>query len=296
MAGRLLSGPRHWEAEIDQEGYRTYKVVHLVECDIGDCPYTIMLTPGLPVAGSLWNFGTATDVWAFCYPDMRVSIHQEKEGDPVTHYAVEQKFSTRPINRCIENQNDNPLLEPDKISGSFVKYTEERHIDKDGNFITASNFEQFSGPLTEWDNNRPTVCIEQAVGELGLATFAAMVDRVNDNDMWGLPSRCIKLSNASWTRERYGSCNTYFTRRFEFDVNFDTFDRYIPDQGSKVLYGDPSNPSESEQKLDRNDNPVKVMLNGSGQPLTNGAAPIFRHVQMYKEANFLELGIPIFLG
>lgn len=190
------------------------------------------------------------------------------------------------------------------MSGSFVKYTEEIVKDKDGNVIKSSSHELFKGPQIEFDHNRPTIRVEKNVGTLGLATFAEMVDTVNDRKMWGLAARKIKLDNVSWERLLYGTCGFYFKRIFDFSVDFNTFDRAILDEGTKalgdwnpstkvwVVEGDPDNPQDFNTYKDKKGENSRVLLDGSGKPLGADADPSEINVQYYPESNFFTLGIP----
>jgi len=103
--------------------------------------------------------------------------------------------------------------------------------------IKSSSHEQIRGRQVEFDNNKPSVTIRQNVAALGLSTFSQMVDTVNSVPMWGLGTRRIKLSNAPWERKYYGRCHVYYTRTFEFDIDYKTFDRDAVDEGTKVLHG-----------------------------------------------------------
>lgn len=245
MALMLRSGPRTVELGRDKDGHREYKVVYLVESDDGsDGPYAVMNAPGLPAIGVTWNlYAGDGDPWAFCHPDMRVSIHEEKEGEKPAVWRVEQKFSTKPLTRCQDETIEDPLLEPQKISGGTSRFTEEGVWDKDGDLIKNSSHEPIRGPQNEWDADRDIVRIEQNVASLGLATFSGMKNTLNDAPLWGMPARHIKLSSISWERLLYGVCNFYYKRIFEFEVR-DTqangmagFDRRVMDEGTKVIRG-----------------------------------------------------------
>ena len=228
-----------WGGKRDQDGFREFTVSHRVKTtDLLDGPYTVMFASGLPAIGSVWNFGNDLDVWAFCYPDMDVKRHPTiAEGEKGYWWQVDQKFSTKPLSRCQDTQVEDPLLEPQKVSGNFGKFTIEAVYDRFGNLLKSSSHEQLRGRQVEFDNNKPSVTIEQNVASLGLSTFAQMIDTVNDAPMWGLPARCVKLSNAPWSRKVYGQCHYYYTRTFEFDIDYNTFDRSSLDEGTKALHG-----------------------------------------------------------
>ncbi len=328
MAGVIIkpdgvAGHRAWGLDRDDEGHRTYKISHQVQALTTDGPQVVMNTPGLPVIGSIWSFDNDLDSWAFCWPNMKVTPRLPKEKGRI--WDVEQLFSTKPLKRCQDTNIEDPLLEPDRISGSFIKFTEEAVRDKDNNFIMSSSNEQLRGPGVEFDKNRPTVRIEQNVAILGLDVFSPMIDTLNNAPLWGLSARKIKLSNVSWERILFGVCNFYYVRLLEFDINFNTFDRNLLDEGTKVLQGqwdendnwklkkaggaepDPTNPSHFTRYKDKHGENARSILDGAGRPVntkvinalddgfvnTGGPTTIF--VQKYTESNFLTLGIPILL-
>jgi len=132
-----------------------------------------------------------------------------------------------------------------------------------------------------------------------------MVDTVNDSTLWGLSSRKVKLSNVSWTRNTYGLCYVYYTRNFEFDIDFTTFDRVTPDHGLMVLNGkwaddvwqlippsDSTDPRNFIRYKDKHANFAKVFLDGSGKPVGDVADSPDIDIEYYDESNFLTLGIP----
>ena len=322
MAARLISnfspGRVAWEAERDAEGHRIYTIRHRVFTTTSvDGPQVVMNAPGLPLVGSAWNFGNDLDLWAFCTPNMRVIPDQTPGGEPSTYWTVEQVFSTLPRERCQDTTIEDPLLEPQKVSGSFLNFTKEADEDKDGNAILTSSHERVRGTEVEIDEARATVVIEQNVLNLGLETFTPMVNTVNDDTLWNLATRKIKLSRVSWSRKVYGVCTFYYTRRFEFDIDFNTFDREITDVGTKVLNGhweatgwtlDDINSLPPDK--DRPDHFIRVpdrkgeifdsiLLDGDGEPNTTGTPVVIPlatasggSVQFYPESDFLTLDIP----
>jgi hypothetical protein len=292
----------------DEEGHREYKIKHHVRCAAGDGPAIALATSGLPQPGDTWNFDNDSDSWATCKQNATVTPTVSDEVS--RHFEVEQTFSSKgDEKRCKDQQIEDPLLEPQKVSGSFVKYQEEAVKDKDDELIKNPAFESFKGPQIEFDKNRPSVRIEQNVSSLQLATCSQMVDRVNDSTLWGLAARCVKLSNFSWEKKFYGACYAYYTRIFEFDIRFDTFDRDVLNEGTKALNGhwedgvwtldniggsppSSSNPRHFIRVKDAAGENMTVLLSSTGVPLTDGGNPTYTHVEYYKEANFLTLSIP----
>lgn len=303
-----------WGLGRDQEGYREYKLRSRVRVDdVNDGPLTVMGASGLPLVGAIWAFGNESDSFAWCRPD--ASITPVVMDEPHTLWDVEQKFSNKPFNTrghdgCADQSIDDPLTQPMKLSGSFVKYTEQAFYDKDDNRIVNILNIPISGPEVEFDHNRPTVHIEQNVASLDLANICQMIDKLNDNPMWGLDARCVKLSNISWERQAYGTCGFYFIRKFDFDIRFDTFDRHIANMSPLVRKGqwnssgvwvpdflaDATNPQNLIQYHDQTGAAVSVLIDENGDPAISPDMSPDTIVQYYKEADLLTLGIPSSIG
>ena len=297
----------------DKEGQRTYDVDWLVQSLVSDGPVDIMFASGLSVIGTPFTLGNTNDPWAFCTPELKVSRF-DSPNEPGIFWRVGQRFSTVPLRRCQSSSIENPLNEPYKISGSFVKYTKEATLDKNGKPIRNSAFEVIRGKSVERDFNRPTVSIERNVLLNPLTTYAALVDHVNDSTLWGLSARKVKLSNVSWTRKLYGVCTFYYTVKYDFDIDWNTFDRVVIDEGTRVLQGhspgsslpelDPDErnpltnkkysetPEAFEAYKDVNGNNAKVILDGKGRPWDGEGNPGQRVNKLYPEANLMLLGLP----
>lgn len=299
MAAEVCGTFRTWSLDREKKtGDRIYRIVHLVRSEVTDGPFAILNAPGLPQPGDVWSFQDDTDPWAFCTREARVTPQQAKDNEQVSWWHVEQVFSTKPEWLCQDEDIEDPLLLPPRVSGSFLRTTEQATKDMHGDAINNSAHELLTGPELEFDGNRPTVRIEVNVPILGLDLWGPMVDHVNDQDLWGLPSRCVKLDNVSWERKYYGLCYPYYTLLFEFSINvkrddngnlISGFDRDVQDWGTKVLNGkwdtatgswlvqavdgydgtpnpDPDRPDHFIRFKDRNGEMCKVLLNGHGLP------------------------------
>jgi hypothetical protein len=282
-----------WTGSRTREGHRNITAKWKVRTTSPlDGPAAVMAAAGLPVPGSTWAYGGDSDPWMFCTPDLRVE--QVVAGERCREWTVEQEFTTEPLQRCQTTSIENPLNEPPEISGSFLKYTQEALVDRNGDAMTTSAGELFRGKEVERDFNRPTINIGLNVLSLPLSTFSDFVDTVNDSTLWGLSARKIKLGNISWSRKLYGTCTYYYTMNYEFEVNFKTWDRTLVDRGTKILMagGTAGDQDHYIQKKDPLGENVVVFLNGSGALLPAGSPPVTRVFEIYDERNMLTLGIP----
>lgn len=319
MVTTLIPGSRKMSLSIDDEGYRNYQVTHLVEVGADDGPANVRLTVGLPLPGSFWLFGDDSDDWVWCRSGMQIQPQLPMGGN--RHYTVEQLFSNKPEKRCKDTPIEDPLLEPQKISGSFQKYQEEAAYDRFGAPVANSAHELFHGPKVEFDKNRLSITIQQNLLNHATPLVKSMMDTVNAYTLWGMPPRTVKLSGGGFERKFYGQCYLYYTRTLEFEVDGRTFDRDLLDEGTKVLNGhwdpvgrwrldpidgedpDPNNPSHFIRFKDFNNENTRVVLDGRGKPAdvgigsaslgTNGGGPGNIHVEKYDESDFLLLGIPV---
>lgn len=293
MTATLL-GRLRWEGGTDEDRHRTYDIDWLVEVADAwnDGPIAAMQAPGIPSIFDFWNFGNEIDQFAYCSP--KTTVKQVLTGEPSDLFIVSQTFTTKPFKKDDQSPDD-PLLKPPEISGSFVKFTREATQDKDGKALKSSSFERFKGSCTERDFSRHQVSIKMPLATLPLTTYVEYIDTVNTLSMWGLSARMVKLSNVSWTRNLYGPnwALKYYDITYDFDIDFETFDRYIMDEGTKVLKsgGVVTNPKDFEPYLVKGQ-PAPVVLDGSGAAATSEAAIAYLQFKLYKEKNLLLLGVP----
>lgn len=295
MAASIRSGPSWVSFSQDKEGQRTYKLMWIVEHGVDEGPVAVYNCSDLPQPGSFYAFGSEADPWAFCYWANEVVPLTPDETCSLSKITF--TFSTKPEDKmCRTQEVEDPLMEPPKISGSFAKYQEEATRDRFGTPITNSSWEQVRGPHNEWDRNRLSVKIQQNVGTAlqGYVLPQRFMDCVNAFPLWGLPPRTIKLSSAPWEAKFWGSCSVYYTRTLEFDIryalqddgSYETWDRDMLDEGTKVLRGqwnnttgawdlvniagaapNPNDPTHFIKVPDRQGEKLgKIPLNGRGLP------------------------------
>lgn len=283
----VVIGPLTWSGGVDDEGHRTYKIAFLVRGLIGDGPADVYTTPGLPPIGSTWAFGNDIDLWAWRRPNADIKPHDQKDGEGHKFWTIDLTYSTKPLStsKCVDAKIEDPLLQPQEVSGSFVKEKVEAILDRFGRPIVNSAHEQLRGAQVEFEEGYDQIRIKQNVPLLQLALFTGMRNTLNSSSLWGMPARTIRLSNATWEKKYYGQCDVYYTRTFEFDINSRGWDRDYLDEGTKVLNGvwdkttgqwvlkdiageapDPKDPRHFIRFTDRQGNLARVVLDGAGKP------------------------------
>lgn len=301
------NGPIEWSRDTDDEGYRVYKVKYRVKCSsVADGPMTALTAPGLPRVGDPWVIGNDSDPWAWCRH--KNTITPVVTGEPNSQFIIEFTFSNKPGKTCQDETIDNPLLQPMKISGSFLKFTEEITKDRFGLPVMNSAFEQLKGPTIEFDTICPVVRIDQNVADLQLPLLCQMQYTLNNAPLWGLPRRTIRFICVNWEKKYYGTCNAYYSRTMEFEIRYKGFDRDILDEGTKVLHGrwnistgswdllniggvppDPNNPQHFDKFKDKHGENTRVILNGAGLPanVTIGTLGTYMSIKADNQGNAL---------
>lgn len=221
-----LRGPLKFRGGRDSEGHREYKVSYLVGTTSNqDGPLSAMNTPGLPLIGATYIFGSGAefDLWAWCRPDIEVEeAPGYKQGEFKYLLWVTVTFSTKPRARNKERPQNtdvmDPLAEPQKVSGTFTKSAEEALVDRFGAAILTSSWEQIRGAINEWSVDRPCIHIEQNVADLQLGVMTSLANTLNSQPLWGLPIRSIKFSPQPWDKHWGKNNSFYYTRKLDFEI------------------------------------------------------------------------------
>lgn len=308
-------GRLDWGTSRTREGHREHWIDWLVSSLVTDGPFDIYYASGLPMVGSPWVYGGMNDPYAYCAPDWKIHYY-EHDHEPNYLWVVHQTFTTVPRKRCQDTTIEDPLQEPDDISGTFVKYQQEATRDRHGKPLKYSNHQMIRGKLVERDRNRPTVRIKRNVATLPLTMYASMIDHLNDSMLWGMEPRCVKLSNVTYAKRTYAVCSHFYEITYDFDIRWNTFDEEIQDEGTTCLIGtspgsdkkddpmdpdgiDPDtglanklNPKNFEAYLDILGAPQHCLLDGNGMPWDGTGDPTKIDVEHYDEANLLLLDIP----
>lgn len=277
--------PTYWELTTDPaSGHRDYMVrLRAATDDYDDGPYTVAAAAaGTYPIGTGWVIGNDNDPYARRLPGMRVRLFQHREGERHKHWSIEMRFSTRPVDRDHTTSVGNPLLEPPKVSGSFMGEVTEATHDKDGNLVLSSSHQRIHGPEVEKEEDHPTIVVEQNVAQLNIALLSRISKTVNSVALWGVGVEKIKLGPITWQRRYTGTSfsSVFYSWRLEFQLNWDTWRGLPPDEGTRALgYWDPSteawvtdgdatNPSDFKRYRDKSGEIDHVLLNGQGTPIS----------------------------
>lgn len=296
MAVGVQGGPVFLGMAQDEDGYREYKVRYQVIATNGEGPYAAAFAAGLPQSGDTWalymakpSLGGALDAdpAAVCKKKFDLSCPgiDDTKPDAVKPgrdlvYRIVKYFSTRPANRCAEEDADDPLSQAPRVAFRTTKRTEEGLRDKNDRPIYNSAWELLRGAQNEWDVSDFQVTVTQNVADPQLTILAAMRDTVNGTEMWGFPARTIKLDDFSGEEKYYSKliagthydpCAKYYQRQLTFSIRFryvdgplfgtgsvpgeyETWDRYLLDEATKVLKGkwdtDPGSPTYKQWVLE----------------------------------------------
>lgn len=318
MAARKLGGPIEIRLSRDERMHKVYKVSHEVEVDnftnIGGTESPVLGVPeavlaalgadGLPAPGDAYTFEEVPDDWVYCLPNAEVYAKPGQKPGPKRVYIVEQQFTSRAIERRIDTDREDPLLEHDVFDFGTNSFTEEAVFDRFGHRIQYSSHEAIRGPQNEWDMGRVSINVEHVSASLDLDQVGEFMNCVNDAPIWSASiARCLKLSRCT-VKQLFWKFTTYyrFNYGFELWIRRDDplaapssgWDRDVLDEGTKVLRGrwqnfgtptvpvwswvlvgnpNPNNPGDFVRYQDVNGNLTRVILDGAGRPYapTGGA-------------------------
>ena len=296
---------------------RYYTLVYRVTCDNSyDGPVTIRnatkegadgkIGPWLPAIGtSYFVSATEKDLGSFLN-EVEYTWEDQTAAGSVTEGLTNPGCVW--VVKCSYSPYDAGAFGPDpcqwpiRMSFGSEKYQKVILVDYNGNPILNSAGCPYEDPA-QVDNSRsiitvktniPLVSYEGANGVV--AAFdptmpEAYRDKIN-NDTWnGFPQYQVKMNSITTGDEQYDSNNQryYYEVTFEIDINRDTWQINILDQGKQVLdgSGEPTPLLTAEGQLI--DEPV--LLDGSGHELASGGTPVFQNYQGYVPVDFTPLGL-----
>jgi len=279
----------------DGERTRAYKVTYeSITNDQADHARVVVLDLIARVPfGTQYSLHNDSDAYCFAkYPKNCKAVGLAKGGRRKWRSDIE--FSNHPQEKCSEAEWENPIDEPYKLSGSFVRAMRAATKDRHGEPVDNSVDEPVL-PAPEVDDSRDTVIIESNTATIDLALRSAMRDKVNSATIWGLPPRTVKLGQWSWSAEYYGQCHIYIVNRLEFEINKDKWNFVHIDRGFRIVNGEDDDGNIKYTTLmDDRDQPLREprLLDGAGALLPGGGSPFEIEEELADEADLRLLPVP----
>lgn len=279
----------------DDEGHRTYDVTYHVYTDDVDDNAQVVYSAMLAAVPPYTSYAIGNDVDAFAYSRRPKSVKRTSWKETRKKWTVVVPFSTKPTKECQDDDFEDPLDQPPKVSGSFVRQTVIADKDRNGAPLANSSDEP---EFTETDDSRDTVIIEFNTDQLYLSLRAQLRDTCNAATIWGLAARRVKLGQWKWSVEYYGTCSAYIKNVLEFEVNINGWNFTRVDQGYRVKNGLDAGGAQKYSKLmDDKDQPLQKprLLDGAGNLLAAAAAPIILDSEVIAEGDFsllTAIGLP----
>lgn len=291
MTASIIGGaPYDWSENTDEEGHRDYSVLWLVQTDGPSYgPEDAMFCPGLPAPGASLNIGNCVD--AYAYYQRKGSAKLKSRDKHRSIFIVQTDFSTRPVRRCETSRWESPLLEPHEVRGDADAFTREATVDKDGDPILNAAGQRFRGPAVQIEDGWPTIEVKQNVSWVNLTILGQYRYAVNASSFWGCNARTIKCKRIAWERVLYGTCSYYFRVTTTFQLNAETWDLHLLEEGDMVKIPGTS-PSRFRRAKDEYEENVHVLLDANGDALAAGASPVFTDKRVLKELDFSTVGWP----
>jgi len=254
----------YWDLEVDDDGYRTYTARYLVRLPLDRDsltfsslygPYYASNEPqgfavnisGLPRWGDFWQQGNDSDTGVVCVARKKVTPYEQK-NDPHEYFVVECYFTNKPSGGNGGGTSPDTLDYP-RFSGGYTSGRIEAQKTYDGTPILNSANQPIKGPKVEFDDNQPTIVIEQASTVLQLYELSQLKNKLNGfAPIWGLGTtdgsngdgtRIVKCQSITWQEVKLpmSPLGRYFVRRFEFEVGYKFDPDDILDEGNQVWDG-----------------------------------------------------------
>lgn len=213
--------PIKTQISIDREFNRTYTSTYQVLTEHTDGPMTVLNSSGVPSRYGVYVWGRDIDVWAYLH-----SITATPEGEDVgdgtgsgryRKWNVNATHSSKSDARDGQQNRDNPIFEPAKVRGSFIKNTVQAYRDRNNKPIVNTAKEPILPPFQK-ESSLDSLHITFNTPTINLGLRSSYRDSVNSNSMWGLIRRQIKM--ASWTYSvQWVGGFSFIAHEFEFIIS-----------------------------------------------------------------------------
>jgi len=204
---------------VDEKFNRTYTNVYQVIATQDESPYDVGSAGNLPFYNTSYKWGTFTDFWAFSRKyTVGSPVSCKYRGIACFRYFVTVIFSTDFNSNQAQEDLDNPLDIPAKITGSFTSVSKNVSRDKDGRPLVNTAFSEL--PSQPVSDQYDTLSIEVNTATINLSYRARMRKKVNQFPMWGLAKRQLKLDTWRW-QIGYAGDLEYVKNTLDFVISYE---------------------------------------------------------------------------
>lgn len=194
------------------------------------------------------------------------------------------KFIVTVTYSTLQSDTNNPLSEPLDIQWSYVQFETAVTRDISNRPIVNSAGLPFASPIVK-DDSRPVLTITRNQALFIPAAYAGYKDTVNSDSFLGAPPKTVKFSPPQARIVRDNIWGDYWTVTLIFQYNPDKWTKRVLDAGTCELV-DGALKNIVIQGVPTTE---PVLLNGSGQMLTNPDGAYFHKFDIYPALPFSPL-------
>jgi hypothetical protein len=255
--------------------------------DPRDGQATVMTCPGLPQIWDSYETPNESDDIATCR-----RLRCFEQADHPTRWQVEVEYSTETSDKTYEDPN--PLNEPGVFGWEVKEFQEARQEDEDGTIYANSAADPYDPPFQR-RNGTLNLVVTKNLPYFDDDQAKQYLFHINATSFWGKDPGtmlCTDFSCAAWA---FKNDVWFWPVRFRFEHNRDGWNASLLDAGFAKLNTGVTPPTPPREViLDPNGARPggPTLLDGHGQPLAHGSAPVYNDFTSYPSAEFNDLGLP----
>lgn len=273
-------------ASYPKDGVRNYRRVFLVITDTKtDGPNAILQAAGLPTKLSFYVLENESDLGAVV-----TNLTPRQLRKSPLHWEVDVDYSTD-VDLEKEEENDNPLSQPDVVTFGFEAYRVIAHEDVGGvdPVPLINSAEQPFDPPLMIDDSRPVLTIVRNQATFNALQAIDFKDAVNDDAFLGADVGQVKLRGITATKDiERGNPEFKFWRvTYVFLFHHEGWKLRPLDTGTRVhaANGVDFEPYTEDGVV------TEIQLDGKGNKLGVGENDVFLEFDVYKKRTFADLQI-----
>lgn len=283
-----------WTGGRNRLWQRVYELGYRVECDSRfDGPAVIRAAAVgvLPQIGDFYNIGGSEVDGGSFVEDEQFELEYSDAQKNIAVWKYTVKFGPYDASQFPENPIDWPI----KVRFGGTRFERLCPRDDNGDPILMSNKLPPADPVTR-DDSRSTIIVtrNELVSTFDFELAKSYRDTTNDAAWNGFAARTVKCGIIETGEPQYNSVAQvwYYAVQYPFEINEDTWDVVILDQGLMKLDG--SSPPKPIP-ITRKGQPVTdpVLLDGSGHELATTGTPVFVTKRVYPMRDFSVFNIDL---